>query len=57
MPTSDICLPSDLELKQYLSQEYRGAGIRKGFVSAAKTHIQIPVLLALGQSFLLLNYS
>lgn len=56
MSTSNICPPSDPELKQYLSQVSGGAGIRKGFVRAAKTHIQIPVLLALGQSFFLLNY-
>lgn len=57
MPASNICPPSDLELKQCLSQVSGGAGIRKGLVRAAETHVQIPVLLALGQSFFLLNYS
>lgn len=57
MPNSNICPPSDLELKQSLSQLSGGVGIRKGLVRAAKTHIQIPVLLVLGQSFFLLNYS
>lgn len=57
MPASNICPPSDLELKQCLSQVSGGAGIRKGSVRAAETRVQIPVLLALGQSFFLLNYS
>lgn len=57
MPNSNIFPPLDLELKQSLSQLSGGVGIRKGLVRAAKTHIQIPVLLVLGQSFFLLNYS
>lgn len=57
MPTSNIGPPSDLELNQYLSQVSEAACIRKGLVKAAKTHFQIPVLLALRQHFFLLNHS
>lgn len=51
MTTSNICLPSALEQEQYLSQVSAEAGIGKSLDRAAETHLQIPVLLGLEQSF------